>query len=141
MFRIGRLERWPATRQPSVWWDWVRKGKLTRVAAIGIGLILGYVAVQLARRNGDFLVGRRASTNIHERIQKVIASQPGVRAVTELLVTFLGPRRLWVIARIDIDDDLDGPGVKALVRAIEQALTHASRFVGRIDVVPASREA
>jgi cation diffusion facilitator family transporter len=111
------------------------------IAAIGIGLILGYVAVQLARRNGDFLVGRRASTNIHERIQKVIASQPGVRAVTELLVTFLGPRRLWVIARIDIDDDLDGPGVKALVRAIEQALTHASRFVGRIDVVPASREA
>ena len=106
------------------------------VAAIVIGLILGYVAVELARRNGDFLIGRGAPPNIHQQVEKVIANHPGVRAVTELLVTFLGPRRLWVIARIDIDDGLSGAGVKALVEAVGQALRRDSRFIARIDLVP-----
>jgi cation diffusion facilitator family transporter len=110
------------------------------IAAIVIGLVLGYVAVQLARRNGDFLIGRRAPTNVHDQVRNIIAAQPGVRAVTELLITFLGPRRLWVIARIDIEDDLSGAGVKALVRTMERTLTHESRFIVRIDLVPASRE-
>jgi cation diffusion facilitator family transporter len=109
------------------------------IAAIVIGLLLGYVAVLLALRNGDFLIGRGASRDIQERVRQLIATQPGIRAVTELLVTFLGPRRLWVIARIDIDDELNGAAVKALVRAIERALTQESRFISRIDLVPASR--
>jgi cation diffusion facilitator family transporter len=110
------------------------------LAAIAIGLVLGYVAVQLARRNGDFLVGRRAPAAIHHRFQQAIAGQPGVRAVTELVVTFLGPHRLWVMARIDIDDALSGGGVKALIRALEHTLVRESRFVERVDLVPAARE-
>lgn len=110
------------------------------IAAVLIGLVIGYVAVELARRNGDFLVGRRASVVIHERVMDIIARHPGIRAVTDLLVTFLGPRRLWVMARIDIDDDLSGAGVKALIRSVEESLTHDSRFVARVDLVPASRQ-
>jgi cation diffusion facilitator family transporter len=105
-------------------------------AAILIGLILGYVAVQLARRNGDFLIGRGAPEDIRARVKDVIAAQPGVRAVTELVITFLGPRRLWVIARLDIDDELGGARVKALLKTLEQALFRDSRFIARIDLVP-----
>jgi cation diffusion facilitator family transporter len=108
------------------------------IAALGIGLVLGYVAVQLARRNGDFLIGRGAPEEIRTRVEELIAGQTGVRAVTELLITFLGPRRLWVIARIDFDDELSGAGVKALVGALEQTLTRESRFIARIDLVPAT---
>jgi len=110
------------------------------IAAIVIGLVIGYVAIELARRNGDFLIGRRASAVIHKRVQDIIARHPGIRAVTDLLVTFLGPRRLWVMARIDVDDELSGAGVKSLIRSIEQALTRDSRFVARVDLVPASRD-
>ena len=109
------------------------------LAAIVIGLILGYVAVQLARRNGDLHQGG-APRNIYASLEKVVAAQPGVRGVTELLITFLGPRRLWVIARIDIDDQLDGASVKALVKELEQTLTRESRFVSRIDIVPMTAE-
>lgn len=109
------------------------------IAAILIGLILGYVAVQLARRNADFLIGRGASPAIHGRVQDILAAQPGIRAVTELIITFLGPRRLWVIARIDINDELDGAAVEALIRATEEALTRDSRFIARIDLVPDGR--
>jgi cation diffusion facilitator family transporter len=109
------------------------------VAAIVIGVTLGYVAVQLMVRNADFLVGRQASAAIHGRIQELIAGQAGVRAISELLVNFLGPRRLWVIARVDIDDTLTGAQVKALVRSTEDALLAESRFIARVDLVPSTR--
>src|SRR5262249_4989407 len=48
------------------------------VAALLIGLILAYVAIELARRNGDFLIGRRAPKNIEGDIRRVIAGIPGV---------------------------------------------------------------
>lgn len=110
------------------------------VAAIFIGLVLGYVAVELARRNGDFLIGRGAPEDIRARVEQLIADQPGVRAVTELVITFLGPRRLWVIARLDLDDELSGARVKALLKTLEQALFRDSRFIARIDLVPATAE-
>jgi len=50
------------------------------VAAVLIGLILGYVALELARSNGDFLIGRRAPPEIEANVRKTIlrpAAAPG----------------------------------------------------------------
>jgi len=64
------------------------------VAAVLIGLILTYVALELARSNGDFLIGRSAPPEIEADVRKTILRQRGVTAITELVVTFLGPRQL-----------------------------------------------
>jgi hypothetical protein len=53
-----------------------------------------------------------------------------------LLFTFVGPGRLWIVARIDIDDGLGGDQVKALVRGIESGMKHEAEEVYRVDVVP-----
>jgi hypothetical protein len=42
-----------------------------------------------------------------------------VTAIRELLFTFVGPGRIWIVARVDIDDGLRGAQVKSLVRGIE----------------------
>jgi hypothetical protein len=47
-----------------------------------------------------------------------------------------GPGRVWIVARVDIDDGLRGTQVKALVRAIESGLKDESHDVYRVDVVP-----
>jgi len=106
------------------------------VAALLIGLVLAYVAFELARRNGDFLIGRRAPRNIEADIRKTITGMRGVKGVGELLVIFIGPRQLRVLARVDIDDALDGAQVKSLVREIEDTLIKGSPYVARVDVVP-----
>ena len=54
----------------------------------------------------------------------------------QLLFTFLGPGRVWVVARVDIDDGLRGAQVKSLVRGIELGMKHDSGNVYRVDVVP-----
>jgi uncharacterized protein (AIM24 family) len=44
----------------------------------------------------------------------------------EVLVTFTGPGRVWVTARLDIDDGLTGAQVKALVCGIESGMKRES---------------
>jgi cation diffusion facilitator family transporter len=106
------------------------------VAAIGIGLILGGVAVFLVGRNHDFLVGEEVGPAGKERIRAIIAAWPGVVAVRGLVVLFTGPGELLVVARIDIDDDLDGAAVEHLVTGIERELRALEPSIARVDVVP-----
>ena len=58
-------------------------------------------------------------------------------AIRELLFTFVGPDRIWIVARIDIDEGLRGAQVMSLVRGIESGMRHESHDVYRVDVVPA----
>jgi cation diffusion facilitator family transporter len=106
------------------------------VAAIGIGLILGTVAVFLVERNRDFLVGQEVGPAGKERIRAFITAWPGVVAVRKLLVAFTGPGEILVVARVDIDDSLDGAAVERLVSGIERELRAREPSISRVDVVP-----
>jgi cation diffusion facilitator family transporter len=106
------------------------------VAAILIGLILGYVAFVLANRNRDFIIGQQASPPLRQTVREIIAGQPGVIAVGEVFVTFLGPRRVWVAGKIDIDDGLSGARVKELLRATETELKRRSPYIARVYLMP-----
>jgi cation diffusion facilitator family transporter len=106
------------------------------IAAVVIGLLVAAVGVQLARRNRDFLVGEPASAAARADVASVIAGHAGVVGIDELAVTFLGPRELWVLARVDVDDELAGNEVETLVRGLEDELRARSPFIARVDVVP-----
>ena len=106
------------------------------MAALLIGLLLIVVSVQLTRRNRDFLLGEQASAPVIEKIRDFLVAYPGVVAVRELLVTFVGPRHLWVLARLDIEDNLRGDEVEALARTVETGLQPESVYIARVDVVP-----
>ena len=109
------------------------------IAAILVGLLLGFVAFQLAKRNGDILIGGQAAAALRRKIGIMIAAQPGIVAVTELVVTFIGPRQAWVVARVAIDESIDGCGVQKLVRATETLLRRKSPVIVRVDIVPRGR--
>ena len=55
-------------------------------------------------------------------------------AICELLFTFVGPGRPWIVARIDIDDSLRGAQVKSLARGIESGLKREAEEIYRVDV-------
>jgi cation diffusion facilitator family transporter len=109
------------------------------IAAIMVGLLLGFVAFQLAARNGDVLIGGQASATLRGWIGQVIAAQPGIVAITELLVTFIGPRRAWDVARVSIDGAMTGASVEALGREVEATLQRESPFIARVDLVARGR--
>lgn len=108
-------------------------------AATIIGVILVGVGLQLARRNRDFLLGEQAPPAAKDRIRATIAGFPGITSVVELLVTFIGPRQVWVLCRVDIDDELCGDQVESLVRELDRSLRTQSAYVQRVDIVPTGR--
>jgi divalent metal cation (Fe/Co/Zn/Cd) transporter len=119
-----------------------------------IGLVLIRFGLRLVRRSHDFLVGAWLLTSAtpqkrnadgftqplqptdEQRARTFLLAHPGVTGIRELLVTFVGPGQVWVVARLDIADDLRGDQVKSLVHDIESGLKHASENVYRVDVVP-----
>lgn len=110
------------------------------IAAIVIALLLAFVAFDLARRNRDFIIGRQGSPEIRDTVRGIIASQPGIVSVGELLVTFIGPRRLWVVARIDVDDKLGAANIEKLLRDTEAELKRQSPYIAGAYLMPVGAE-
>ena len=94
------------------------------------------MAVFLVERNRDFLVGEEVSPPGKQRIRAFIAGWPGVVAVRNLIAFFTGPDEILVVARVDIDDTLDGAAVEHLVSGIERELRAREPSIIRVDVVP-----
>ena len=124
------------------------------VAAVVIALVLIRISLRLISRSHDFLVGAWAGAAggpeghdvagitqplrpaDDERVRAFLLGYPGVTAIRELLYTFAGPGRVWLVARVDLDDGLRGAQVKALVRGIESGMKKESKDIYRVDVVP-----
>ena len=120
------------------------------VAAVLIALVMIRVSLRLIQRSHDFLIGawvwpRSRETDgltqplrpaEMEKVRAVLLGYPGVTAIRELLFTFTGPGQVWIVARIDIDDDLRGAQVTSLARGIESGLKHEAKEVYRVDLVP-----
>ena len=49
---------------------------------------------------------------------ELLLGYPGVTGIRELLLTFVGPGRVWLVARIDVDGGLYGVHVESLVRGV-----------------------
>ena len=127
------------------------------IVAVLIGLLLIRAGFRLVQRSHDFLVGawslalpdlkvREADDSTQpfqpsdeEGLRTFLLGYPGVTAIRELLVTFLGPGRVWVIVHLEIDTNLRGDQVSSLVRGIDSGLRHESEYIYRVDVVPVIR--
>ncbi len=106
------------------------------VAAVLIGLVRIMISLRLIRRNHDFLLGQPILAPDRDRVRSFLLAYPGVTAIHELLVTFVGPGQVWVLARIDVTGELRAEQVTSLVRRIEAPLERESRYIYRVDVVP-----
>jgi len=127
------------------------------VAAVLIALVLIRFSLRLIQRSHDFLVGAwtgaaggpqgRDVAGLtqplrpaeEERVRAFLLGHPGVTGIRELLVTFVGPGRIWLVARIDIGDGLRGDQVKSLVSDIESGMKRESEHIYRADIVPIGR--
>ena len=126
-------------------------------AAVLIAVVIIRVSLRLISRSHDFLVGAWSGAAggpqgrdvagftqpfrpaEEETVRAFLLGYPGVTAIRELLVTFVGPGRVWIVARVDIDDALRGAQVKTLVRGIESGLKDESEIFYRVDIVPIGR--
>jgi cation diffusion facilitator family transporter len=97
----------------------LRRPVLDGVASIGIGLLLGVVAVFLARESKGLLIGEPADSEVVSSICAIARAQPGVERTSGLFTVHLGPDQVVAAISVDFVDALSAADVEAIVAAIE----------------------
>jgi divalent metal cation (Fe/Co/Zn/Cd) transporter len=97
----------------------LNRPELDGAASIGIGLLLGIVAVFLARESKGLLIGEPAASEVVASICAIARAQPGVERSNALFTVHLGPDQVVAAITADFIDTISAADVEAAVDAIE----------------------
>jgi cation diffusion facilitator family transporter len=96
-----------ATRQPV--WD--------AIGSILVGLLLGFVAIYLLKRNMAFLVGQVADPSAYETVLGWLRERPEVESVNTLHLEYVGPGKVFLVGSVDlVGDDRESEAAAELQR-------------------------
>ena len=95
------------------------------LAAIGIGVLLGSIALRLVRRNRDLLTNLSESPRVLDQIRDLLAAHPEVTRVGRVATLYVGPHQLLVTADIQPVDELSGLRQRQLVKELCERVTEA----------------
>jgi cation diffusion facilitator family transporter len=109
---------------------------LDGAGSILIGLVLGLVAVLLARESKALLIGEGASPLLSESIRQIALDQRGVRGVENILTTQLSPDQVIATLAVEFDDSLQVPQVERLIGKMERELRKEHPELFRVFVRP-----
>jgi cation diffusion facilitator family transporter len=90
--------------------------------SILVGVLLGVVAFFLIDRNRQFLTGEPGSPRIKEALVAELSNFPEVAEVRFLRPEFIGPKRLFVIASVDLVGDAVESSIARSLRDLEHRL-------------------
>ena len=105
-------------------------------ASIAIGLLLLVAALTLIRSNLSLLIGQSAPDPVEKEIREVLAAQPEVMSVVELLTMYLGPGSLMVAAKIDFRDDATAAGVEIACDELDRRLRDRYPAISQVFLDP-----
>lgn len=104
-----------------------------------IGLVLIYVAYQLAWGARGLIVGQAPPEQVREALQATIASEPDVDKVVELIAVQIGTDQLLVMARVSVRDELSAADVERLMVRLRERVRreHPEVTDSYIELAPA----
>ncbi|MGH2492253.1 MAG: cation diffusion facilitator family transporter [Candidatus Limnocylindria bacterium] len=91
-------------------------------ASAVIGVILIYVAYQLAKSARALIVGEAPPSDVQEAIRATLATEPDVEKVIKLLAVQIGTKQLLVVARVSVRDEMPGGEVERLMVRLRERL-------------------
>jgi len=111
-------------------------GRWDGVASILIGVVLGVVAILLARESKGLLIGERASPELIAAIRAAIDARPEVVRVGEVITVHLGPRSVFVATSVDFVDSVSAGSVETLIADVEARLREDWPEIGSVYIKP-----
>jgi cation diffusion facilitator family transporter len=92
------------------------------LGSIGIGVLLGAIALLLAAEMKSLLIGEAASPEAIRTILEALEGAPDVARVIHLRTLHLGPEELLVTAKLELSAELDYAGVARAIDVAEARL-------------------
>lgn len=116
--------------------QWLDDPRIDGIGSILIGVLLGGVAMVLAKESKGLLIGERARPELAADIRRIAGQEPGICRVNDVMTVHLAPDQIVVAISLDFDDDLDTGGIERLVASIERKIRAAHDDVTRLFVKP-----
>jgi cation diffusion facilitator family transporter len=92
------------------------------VGSILVGILLGIVAVVLIQKNRQFLVGQAVTPALRKAAALRLMDYKEVARLTYLHLEYVGPRKLYLVAAVDLAGNLPESDVARRLRTIEGRL-------------------
>jgi cation diffusion facilitator family transporter len=113
-----------------------RKPEFDGVASVLIGLVLGAIAMLLARESKSLLIGESASGELTRSVMEIASRNPAVRRVNGMLTAQLAPDQILVALSLEFADDLRVPELEERVVEIENSIRARHSEVTALFVKP-----
>ncbi|CAN5469006.1 cation diffusion facilitator family transporter [soil metagenome] len=114
--------------------------RIDGVASIIIGVLLGVVAVFLAREAKGLLIGEGADPEIVVRVREIVDGYPAITSVNHVRTIHTAPTSIFVAISADFRDSLTMGEAETLIEDIETALKKAIPELSSIYIRPEKRE-
>ncbi len=92
------------------------------IGSILVGILLGVVALVLIDRNRRYLTGETGSQALHDAAVQRLEELPGVAEVRFLRLEYIGPKRIFLVASVDLVGDDTESSVAHKLRRLEREL-------------------
>ncbi len=112
---------------------------LDGVASLGIGLILATTAALLAYECKGLLTGEAAHPEVVARVMGLLAIEPGIKAVNEVLTMHFGPTEVLLNVSLDFADELSANDVEDTVSRMEASIKNAVPEISRVFIEAQNR--
>jgi len=89
------------------------------LGSIAVGVLLGFVAVYLMRRNMEYLLGEGITPTMRSQVIAGLLDHPEIDRITYLHVEYVGPQRIFVVAAVDLTGDDPEPHLAVRLRRVE----------------------
>jgi len=109
---------------------------LDGAASIAIGILLGLIAIVLARETKGLLIGEPARSELVSSICAMARAQPGIERSNGLFTVHIGPRQVVAALSVDFIDTLSAGEVETIVATLEDRVRKAHPEVVSLLVKP-----
>src|SRR5262245_23872406 len=97
----------------------LRRPVLDGAASIAIGVLLGLIAILLARETKGLLIGEPARSELVKSICRIAGEHGGIRRSNGLFTVHLGPRQIVAALSVEFEDAVTAAEVESIVADLE----------------------
>jgi len=109
---------------------------LDGAASIGISILLGGIALVLARESKGLLIGEPASRRVRDAVYAIARAVPGVDRVQIIFTVHLAPDQIVIALALEFNDALNTPEIEATIDTLERRIREAQPDVIAVFVRP-----
>jgi cation diffusion facilitator family transporter len=109
--------------------------------SIGVGVLLGVVAVVLIQQNRKFLIGEAVNPDLRRGALQLLLEHPEITRVTYLHLEYVGPGQVFLVAAVDLEGNARESELAERLRRLNEELQAKPHILRAVLTLSTAQEA